>query len=153
MTILPSAVLTTTQLVGGLVASAKNALDLAKATSDHGLKASLSELYDSVLDVKSRVLDLDQENRELKEALAKRREVIGPLEPHGYFFHKDKPDQPLCPKCLQSQPRNEVYLPPAKEIDGGEYRFCIICHFEIWEKPRTYSSDRIFLGRRSAWNR
>ena len=51
MTILPSAVLTTAQLVGGLVASAKNAVDLAKASSDHALKGAVSELYDSLLDV------------------------------------------------------------------------------------------------------
>ena len=55
MTVVPSVVLTTAQVVGGLVASAKNVLDLAKASSDHTLKASVSELYDSVLDVKARV--------------------------------------------------------------------------------------------------
>ena len=52
MSIIPPAVLTTTQLVGGLVASAKNALDLAKASSDHALKGAVSELYDWLLDVK-----------------------------------------------------------------------------------------------------
>ena len=112
MTILPTAVLTTVQLVSGLVASAKNALDIAKASSDHALKASVDELCDSVFDVKGRVLDLDEENRRLKAELARKDEFIGPIEPHGYFFYKEKQDQPLCPKCFQSLPQHPVYLSP-----------------------------------------
>jgi hypothetical protein len=33
--------LNTVQIVGGIAASAKNALDLAKASSDHALKAAV----------------------------------------------------------------------------------------------------------------
>jgi len=145
----PDSVLTAAQLIGGLAASARNALDLVKASSDHALKASVSELYDSVLDVKARVLDLDQENRELKAALAKKDEVIGPEEPHGYFFFKDKPEQPLCPKCWQSQPKNPVFLSPLTTLDGGQYRSCIICRYDNYETPRTHSSEPVIIGRRS----
>jgi hypothetical protein len=139
MTILPTAVLTTTQLVGGLVASAKNALDLAKASSDHSLKASISELYDSLLDVKGRVLDLDEENRRLKTALVMKDEVVGPIEPHGYFFLKDKPNQPICPKCLQSQPSNSVFLSPLSERYDGARRECVICHWQHYETTKQPS--------------
>lgn len=135
MTILPPVVLTTTQLVGGLLASAKNALDVSKASSDHALKASLSELYGSLLDVKGRVLDLDEENRRLKEELARKDEIIGPIEPHGYFFYKDKPDQPLCPRCFQSQPRNTVHLAPLCKHKGGKLRKCVVCTFGMYEEP------------------
>ena len=134
MTILPPGLLTTVQLVGGLAASAKNALDIVKASSDHDLKAAVSELYDSVLDVKVRVLDLDEENRRLKADLERKAEVIGPEDPHGYFFFKDKPDQPLCPKCVQSQPANAVYLPKVYTYkSGAKSRTCIICRFEYFE--------------------
>lgn len=138
----------TAQLVTELVSSAKNARDLAKDSSDHALKAALSDLYDSMIDVKARVVDLDEENRRLKAESQRGKEIVGPIDPHGYFFYRDKPDQPLCPKCLQSQPKNEVFLPASKEIDGGAYRFCMICHYEIWEKPRIYPSDPLYLGRR-----
>lgn len=73
MTILPSAVLTTAQLVGTLVASAKNARDLAKESSDNELKASISELYDSLIDVKARVFDLDEENRRFEGGYCEER--------------------------------------------------------------------------------
>jgi hypothetical protein len=138
MTILPPAVLTTAQLVGGLVASAKNAVDLAKASSDHALKGAVSELYDSLLDVKARVLVLDEENRGLKAELARKDEFVGPIEPHGYFFYKDKPDQPLCPKCFQSQASNPVFLGPIEMTITGKFRRCLICnwqHYETAEQP------------------
>jgi hypothetical protein len=133
MTILPPAVLTTAQLVGGLVASAKNAVDLAKASPDHALKGAVCELYDSLLDVKARVLDLDEENRGLKADLARRGEFVGPMEPHGYFFYKDKPDKPLCPKCFQSQPSNPVFLSPLEATITGKLRRCPICHWMHYE--------------------
>jgi hypothetical protein len=139
MTILPTAVLTTTQLIGGLAASARNVLDLAKASSDHALKASISELYDSVLDVKGRVLDLDEVVRSLKAELAHKDQFNGPTEPHGYFFYKDKQDQPLCPRCFQKQPQHPVFLSPLTNFDGGTYRSCIICGYDNYETPRTYS--------------
>jgi hypothetical protein len=94
MAILPPAVLTTVQIVGGLAASAKNALDVAKASSDHMLKAAISELYDSVLDVKGRVLDLDEENRRLKVEMVERGNYVGPVAPHGYYFQADRPEDP-----------------------------------------------------------
>lgn len=148
MTLLPPAVVTATQLVGGLVASAKNALDLAKASSDHALKSAVSELYDSLLDVKGRVLDLDEENRHLKAELARKDEFVGPLGPHGYFFYKDRPDQPLCPKCFQSQPQNPVFLSPIQIMNGGTHRQCHICHWENYETAEQ-PFPPIRLGRKT----
>jgi hypothetical protein len=144
MTILPPVVLTTAQLVGGLVASAKNALDLAKTSSDHALKASISELYDSLLDVKGRVLDLDEENRSLKAQLAREDSIIGPDETLGYFYFKEKMDQPLCPKCFQSQPRNAVFLEPLfTTTTGQKYRRCTVCGWTKWESQGLPTPTRI----------
>lgn len=137
MSIIPQAVLTTTQLVGGLVASAKNALDLAKASSDHELKASVSELYDSVIDVKGRVLDLDEENRRLKAELTRKDDIEGPIEPFGYFFTKQKPENPLCPKCLQSEPNKVVFLGSLRKHKGGQLRRCPVCSYGNYEEPPT----------------
>jgi hypothetical protein len=138
MTILAPAILTTAQLVGNLVASAKNARDLAKGSSDHELKASVSELYDSLLDVKARVLDLDEDNRRLTASLARKGQVVGPTGQFGYFFHKDNAEQPLCPKCYQSQPSNEVFLGPLNRYKGGKLRKCPVCSYGNYEEsPRT----------------
>ncbi len=132
MTLVPPAVLTTTQLVGGIVASAKNAVDLAKVSSNHELKAALNELYDSVLDVKARVLDLDEENRRLKEELGRREEIIGPEGKNGFFFYKAKPDKPLCPVCWQSATKKNPVFLVDWDAYGPGYR-CVICN-GLWDK-------------------
>lgn len=135
MSIIPQAALTTVQIVSGLAASAKNAVDLAKGTSNNELKGALSELYDSVLDVKARVLDLDEEVRSLKTQLAQREEIIGPDKADGYFYLKSKPDQPLCPKCYQSIPSNTVHLGPTHNFNGGKRRLCSVCGYRHMESP------------------
>ncbi|MGA9669974.1 MAG: hypothetical protein WBQ94_12245 [Terracidiphilus sp.] len=146
MSIIGPAVLTAAQLVSGVVSTAKTARDLAKDSSNHELKAIISELYDAVLDVKGRVLDLDEDNRRLKEELARKDEIVGPLDPHGYFFRKDKPDQPLCPKCIQSQPPNLVFLSPVRNINGGTRRSCVVCRYFHNETPLRPQQIRIAGG-------
>ncbi len=142
MSIIPPAVLTTTQLVGGLVASAKNALDLAKASSDHALKGAVSELYDSLLDVKGRVLDLDEENRKLRAQLEQKDDVVGPFDPFGYFYKKtdDAKAKPLCPKCLQSQPSKVVFLSPPTDGTAG-WRACVVCSYNKFEPHPDFISE------------
>jgi hypothetical protein len=132
MSIIPPVVLTATQLVGGLVASAKNARDLAKDTSNHELKAAISDLY-------------DEENRHLKEQLARRDDIEGPFEPFGYFFTKQKPDNPLCPACLQSQPSNAVFLGSLRKYKGGQLRKCPVCGYGNYEEPPT-TGPAIVIG-------
>ncbi len=129
MTIVPTAALTTVQLVSGLAASAKNALDLAKASSNNGLKSALSELYDSMLDVKGRVLELDEEVRNLKVQLARREEIEGPDARFGYFDFKSKPDEPLFPRCYQSAPSNIANMGPRQEQGSYILRRRPVCGF------------------------
>lgn len=137
MALIPPAALTTVQIVSGLAASAKNAYELAKAASNSDLKGAVSELYDSVLEVKARVLDLDEEVRKLKAQLAQREEVEGPDRNFGYFYLKSKPDQPLCPKCYQSAQSNIVNMGPRDERAGGIMRFCPVCNFSVTERANV----------------
>ena len=134
MSIIPQAALTTVQIVSGLAASAKNAVDLAKSSSNNELKGALSELYDSVLDVKARVLELDEEARSLRAQLAQREEIIGPDAKFGYFCFKSKPSEPLCPKCYQSAPSKVVNMGPRDQRAGGVMRFCPVCNFTVTEQ-------------------
>ena len=133
MSIIPQAALTTVQIVSGLAASAKNAVDLAKASSNNELKGALSELYDSVLDVKARVLDLDEQVRGLQAQLAQREEIIGPDLEFGYFHLKSKPGEPLCPRCFQTHPSKIVNMGPRDLRAGGIMRFCPVCNFRVTE--------------------
>jgi hypothetical protein len=140
MSILPTAALTTVQIVSGLAASAKNALDLSKASADHDLKAAVGELYDSVLDVKGRVLDLDEEVRNLKVQLARREEIEGPDVQFGYFHFKSKPDKPPCPKCYQSVPPNIANMGPRQEQGSYIMRRCPVCGF--FQREGTVPTSR-----------
>lgn len=128
MTIVPGAALTTVQIISGLAASAKNALDLSKASADHDLKAAVNELYNSVFDVKGRVLELDGEVRDLKAQIALKHEIEGP-DKQGYFHFKSKPDKPLCPKCYQSVPSNIAHMGPREERGSYLARICPVCGF------------------------
>lgn len=146
MSIIPPAALTTVQIVSGLASSAKNAVDLAKVTSNNELKGAVSELYDSVLDVKARVLDLDEENRSLKAQLAQRGQIEGPDEKLGYFHFRSEPDKPLCPRCYQSIPSKVVYMGPRREQGSYVKRLCPVCNFAVAEgglpnrnRPINYS--------------
>lgn len=134
MSIIPQAALTTVQIASGLAASAKNAVDLAKSTSNNELKGAVSELYDSVLDVKARVLELDEEVRSLKAQLAQREEIEGPDGRFGYFHFKSKPNEPLCPRCYQSIPSNPVNMGPRDQRASGIMRFCPVCNFSVTEE-------------------
>lgn len=151
MTIIPPVVLTATQIVGGLVASAKTARYLAKDSSNHDLKVAISDLYDEVLNVKERALDLDEENRRLKAELSHKDEIVGPDEATGYFFYKNRIQQPLCPKCYQTSPSNTVFLGPLHNCNGGQRRTCSVCGYHRMGtpmKPRTISPVPI----RSSWS-
>lgn len=143
MSIIPQAALTTVQIVSGLAASAKNAVDLAKGTSNTELKGALSELYDSVLDVKARVLDLDEAVRSLKAQLAQREQVEGPDARFGYFCFKSRPNEPLCPKCYQSIPSRVVNMGPRDQRAGGIMRFCPVCNFTVTEEVAQHVNRNI----------
>jgi hypothetical protein len=146
MSIIPRAALTTVQIVSGLAASAKNAVDLAKSTSNNELKGAVSELYDSVLDVKARVLELDEEVRVLKAQLARKEEIVGPDGKFGYFYFKSKMDEPLCPKCYQSVPSKVVNMGPRDQRAGGIMRFCPACNFNVTEERAEHIDRQINFG-------
>jgi hypothetical protein len=141
MSIIPQAALTTIQIVSGLAASAKNAHELVRSSSDHALKGAVSELYDSVLDVKARVLELDEENRGLKAELVERANYIGPVAPHGYYFQAGRLEDPLCPKCFQSTPRIVAFLEAPYHTEVGKYeRRCRICRHLYYDDGRGLST-------------
>lgn len=148
MTLIPPVALTTVQIVSGLAASAKNAYELAKGSSDRDLKGAVSELYDAVLETKARVLDLDEQVRTLKAQLAQREEIEGPDEKFGYFYFKSKPDRPLCPKCYQSIPSNVVHMKPPYHSNslGTVSRTCPICNFAVTEQKNTTIINRGPVG-------
>jgi hypothetical protein len=131
--IVPHAVLTVTSLVNSALSSVRAAKDLAKDSSDTELKLRIAEVYDSFLDIKDRVIDLDLENRRLKEQLAQRANFKRTSE-FGYYFADGDPD-PYCPKCYEGTEK-EIHLPKASNRAGGFMRVCRECQHAFVEAKR-----------------
>jgi hypothetical protein len=145
MSIIPPAVASTVQLVSGAVATAKTLRDLLKDTQNHELKAAISDLYDDIIDVKARVLDLDEENRNLRAQLEQKDEIVGPFDPFGYFYKKldDEKQKPICPRCFQSMPSNVVFLGPLHMWNNGQRRSCTVCTYHRLETPMRPGTIRM----------
>jgi hypothetical protein len=130
--VVPPVVVGTSQVVGSLLASIKNAIELAKASSDHELKVAVLEVYDSVLQTKARLLELDEQLCEMKRLQETKARVTGPSGEYGYFFIEGK-TEPLCPKCWQAQPSNVVHLGPHLQYAGAKRRECPVCDYKSVE--------------------
>jgi len=125
---------TTAQLVATVVGTVKTARELAKDISNHELKEKIGEAYDGLLDLRQRLLDLDEENRHLKAELTKKAEIDGPNPPFGYFYDRRHPDDPLCPQCYQSKESRISFMGPIHSWSGGLRRNCRNCGHAIFEK-------------------
>jgi hypothetical protein len=147
--IIPPAVLSVTSLINNVLTSAKSVRDIAKQSSDTALKEQISNLYDTILDVKDRVLELHEENRSLLEQLAKRGSVRRDPE-FGYYFKEGSTD-PLCPKCYEKEAK-EIHLPLPEELSSRMGRTCRVCNFLFWESPKT-ASRPVARQRQSPWAR
>jgi hypothetical protein len=130
--IVPAAALSVASLVSNVLSSAKAAKELAKQSGDTDLKEQIGDLIDSVLEVKQRVLELDEENRSLRQQLAQKGAVRRDSQ-FGYYFGEGDPD-PLCPKCYESAAKL-IHLTQAKTWSGGVRRDCRECRQVFWEVP------------------
>jgi DNA-directed RNA polymerase subunit M/transcription elongation factor TFIIS len=119
----------------------KNAKELAKDSSDTKLKDELSNLYDSFLTLKEKLLELKDANVDLQRQLTV-RETIQRDSKTGFFFREGETD-PLCPTCYQKDGL-VFHLDKGRTWDGGAVtRFCKSCknsHTEVQgaDVPRTH---------------
>lgn len=130
-------------VIASVLGSLKNARDIAKDTSNSELRNQINDAYDSLLDLKGRLFEMDEEVRLLKAALAKRAEMEGPVPPFGYLYKNGDHEHPLCPKCYQSKEPVESYLTPAQPWSGGIRRKCRTCHHFIYEEEMDLSVARV----------
>jgi len=113
-------------------------------------KFSDSDSYDEIVRAVLKALGRSHEvvqtdNTQVASPARPQDEFVGPLDPHGYFFYKDRPDKPLCPKCLQSQPSNPVFLSPLQGTNG-RYRECYQdhCQWRHYEIPQTNREEESY---------
>jgi hypothetical protein len=127
-------------LINSTVQTAKTAIELAKHSKDSDLRNSVSEVLNHILDLKAKVLELDEENRSLKQQMSARSELERRSE-FGYWFKHGETD-PLCPKCYEGSGKL-VYLPKAETWSGGIRRDCRICGDITWEVPMGHRRGQI----------
>jgi hypothetical protein len=120
------------------VQSIKTAIELAKTSKDSDLKQTISEVFDGILDLKSKVLDLEEENRKLRITIAEKASIKR-SDVFGYYFKEDE-ISPLCPKCYESDAKL-AYLSNAGPWNDGIRRDCRICNETYWEKPMALISE------------
>lgn len=130
---------TTAGLVNNALSSLKSARDLAKIASDNDLKETIGEAYETLLDLRERVLTLDEENRQLKAQLATKAAYIGPVAPHGYFYAAEDGEHqhPLCPTCFQHEPQQIGFMNARHQWNGGVRRECKKCGKSLYEAPMS----------------
>lgn len=85
-------------LVNGTISLLKEARDAAKRSDDHDLKDKLSEVFDSVLELKEVIGNLREENGELRKQLETRASLKWNSGKKLYYADGD-PD-PFCPACF-----------------------------------------------------
>lgn len=143
-TILPT-VVSTMALVNSVIGLARNARDLAIQSNNTDVKDAVIGVYDAVLKGKNRVLELDEENRKLREKLAQRESVKYDPET-TYYFKDDQPDSPFCPTCYDDKDKM-IRLPKPHTDSSGIHRTCKVCSSRYLEEKtsRTVSPPR-FTG-------
>lgn len=118
------------------IATAAKTLDgIAQRVSKVEEKKQLTEVYDTLMNLKREAAELEDENRNLKERLRFKGDDFEFKNP--FWYEKAHPDRPLCAKCFASQtaaPMSEPY-PVA---DRSLSRRCLVCgnRVEVQRAPR-----------------
>jgi len=111
-------------LVNGAIDAAKKAVGIAKDLNSLELKEQVGDVFNAILDLKVRLLELDEENRTLKAQLDAKENIK--FDPSTGLFYKDGEQSPLCPACYQGKEHLVAYL--AQTVSGSRpYHHCKIC--------------------------
>jgi regulator of replication initiation timing len=137
-------------LVNSTISLFKQVNESAKNSDDIDLKKGLSDLYNQIVELKAQILDLAQENADLRIQLNQRAN-INRDEVTGFYFQDDDPD-PLCSLCYERDERR-IHLTPSS--DSGS-RFCKVCHNYFHSNSQvdnTPGPEAQMRQARSTWQR
>jgi hypothetical protein len=111
----------------------KKLYEFGKGVKDREAKQHVDEILDELRDLKQLASELEDENRELREKLRFKSDQYEFRTP--FWYAKDKPTQPLCPKCFGA-------ATPAPMGEPGQgcnrdYRRCLVCNqtVEVTKTP------------------
>lgn len=111
----------------------KHVKELSFDSGDLNLKEAVAELYDKLLDVKEKLIELEDENRKLRQQLASKNELER-RPPFGYWYKKGEND-PLCRVCYERDGKL-IYLDAEYRSieDGTISRWCRGCQQTFFER-------------------
>jgi hypothetical protein len=136
--------LTAVAAATGILTNAMKALDSlreqAKGSKDIGLKENISQLYNELLDLKAAHIRIQEENDELRRAIAQtaERQSEPKLRQQGdvHYYYQGE-DGPFCQPCFLAKGKL-VRLPAAADFSGGVRRQCPLCNKSFWEQPVVF---------------
>jgi len=103
--------------------------EFGKSLKDRDARHKVDEILDQVRELKQSASELEDENRGLREKLRFNSDEYEFRSP--FYYHKSKPDLPLCPKCFA----NKVAAPVAgpSQYGNNAFRYCLVCQgsFEV----------------------
>jgi hypothetical protein len=117
---------TAVTLVNGTLSILKEARESAKRSDDHDLKDKLSEVLDSVLELKEVVGNLKDENAELRAQLESKAKLTWDGKTRLYYDAED--ETPFCPTCFDGNSKR-IRL-NVVEWDGAKQPWsykCFVC--------------------------
>jgi len=94
----------------------KRLFEVGKSIRDRDIKQQLDEIANKVRELKQSASELEDENRDLREKLRFKSDEYEFRDP--YWYHKARPEQPLCPKCFAKN--------IAAPMGSGSDR-CLVC--------------------------
>jgi hypothetical protein len=109
-------------LVNSTISLFKQVNEAAKKSDDLELKQGLNDLYGQFVELKAQVLDLAQENQELRKQLRQREEMR--RDSQTGFYYQGQDPSPLCPNCYEREERF-IHLRRV-HLQGG--LSCHLCH-------------------------
>jgi hypothetical protein len=120
-------------LFNAIATAGKTVYEIAQGVTKIETKQQLMEVYDTLINLKRAATDLEDENRDLKAKLRFKQDEYEFRNP--FWYDKQYPDRPLCPKCFSKQIAAPVGA-PFEDTYGTIYRRCLTCDALIEEGRR-----------------
>ena len=123
----------------------------AKTSKDSDLKESISNLYDDFIDLKAVIVNLTDENAELRQKIARTsnstpKPQIRTVGQTNYYYVGE--DGPYCQPCYDKDKRLAV-LSPLQQNPVGDGRKCNVCTQFFYETRKRQQQMQI---RTSPWS-
>jgi len=117
----------------------KKLYDFAKNLKDRELKHQFEEILDKVRELKQSASELEDENRALRDKMRFKSEEYQFRSP--YWYHKSRPDQPLCAKCFANS--IEGYMGAPGQNITPRYQRCLVCGNGVEITPPSQHSQSV----------